>query len=227
MLLKIFWNIFFPCFELCFYFLVWTSNIMGGPAISRILQVLRPVMHLKFSRWLPGNTRVCLRAGEKIGSCDSIFDLINSTYFLKIINYNQHASTIKYLANMIKKYVSTIRNWQVLWCAAHPASACRLGGRHLQKFAWGCNLALFFEAVQSRPISTTFPKSWHNYPEQYFSSFAQWIELSPCISKMEIQTKLRHKQIAGDLVWIREAFLSHIIISIYTWGHRWVSWVTT
>ena len=52
-----------------------------------------------------------------------------------------------------------IRNWQIFWCASRPASACRSGGRHLGKFAWGSNLAWVFEAVQSRP-STTFPESW-------------------------------------------------------------------
>ena len=33
-------------------------------------------------------------------------------------------------------------------------------------------VALVFEAVQSRPM-TTFPESWHDYPKQYFRSFAQ------------------------------------------------------
>ena len=41
---------------------------------------------------------------KKIGSRDSIFGLVNSTYFLKITNHNQHAFNIKYLANLIKKY---------------------------------------------------------------------------------------------------------------------------
>ena len=41
---------------------------------------------------------------KKIGSRDSIFGLVNSTYFFKITNHNQHASKIKYLANLIKKY---------------------------------------------------------------------------------------------------------------------------
>ena len=63
-----------------------------------------------------------------------------------------------------------IRNWQIFWCASRPASACRSGGRHLGKFAWGSNLAWVFEAVQSRP-STTFPESWHDYWKQYSRSF--------------------------------------------------------
>ena len=41
---------------------------------------------------------------KKIGSCDSIFGLVNSTYFFKITNHNQHAFNIKYLATFIKKY---------------------------------------------------------------------------------------------------------------------------
>ena len=41
---------------------------------------------------------------KKIGSCDSIFGLVNSTYFLKITSHNQYAFNIKYLTNLIKKY---------------------------------------------------------------------------------------------------------------------------
>ena len=41
---------------------------------------------------------------KKIGSRDSFFGLVNSTYSFKITNHNQHASNIKYLANLIKKY---------------------------------------------------------------------------------------------------------------------------
>ena len=41
---------------------------------------------------------------KKIGSRDSIFGLVNSTYSFEITNHNQHASNIKYLANLIKKY---------------------------------------------------------------------------------------------------------------------------
>ena len=37
-----------------------------------------------------------------------------------------------------------------------------------------CSLALVFEAMHSRPM-TTYPKSLHDYPEQYFRSFAQQI----------------------------------------------------
>ena len=58
-----------------------------------------------------GNNRSFLETRErdrvpvkKIGSRDSIFGLINSTYSFKITNHNQHASNIKYLANLIKKY---------------------------------------------------------------------------------------------------------------------------
>ena len=47
--------------------------------------------------------RACVPA-KKIGSRDSIFGLVNSTYFFNITNHNQHASKIKYLANLIKKY---------------------------------------------------------------------------------------------------------------------------
>ena len=46
---------------------------------------------------------------KKIGSRDSIFGLVNSTYFFKIINHNQHAFNIKYLANLIKKYRTCFR----------------------------------------------------------------------------------------------------------------------
>ena len=46
---------------------------------------------------------------KKIGSRDSIFGLVNSTYFFKITNNNQHASNIEYLANLIKKYWTCFR----------------------------------------------------------------------------------------------------------------------
>ena len=46
---------------------------------------------------------------KKIGSRDSIFGLVNSTYFFEITNHNQHASNIKYLANLIKKYWTYFR----------------------------------------------------------------------------------------------------------------------
>ena len=50
-------------------------------------------------------TRECARVPVKrIGSRDSIFSLVNSTYFFKITNHNQHAPNFKYLANLIKKY---------------------------------------------------------------------------------------------------------------------------
>ena len=46
---------------------------------------------------------------KKIGSRDSIFGLVNSTYSFEITNHNQHASNIKYLANFIKKYWTYFR----------------------------------------------------------------------------------------------------------------------
>ena len=46
---------------------------------------------------------------KKIGSRDSIFGLVISTYFFKITNHNQHAFNIKYLANLIKKYWTCFR----------------------------------------------------------------------------------------------------------------------
>ena len=46
---------------------------------------------------------------KKIGSRDLIFGLVNSTYFFKITNHNQHAFNIKYLANLIKKYWTCFR----------------------------------------------------------------------------------------------------------------------
>ena len=47
---------------------------------------------------------------KKIGSRDSIFSLVKSAYFFKITNHNQHASNIKYLANLIKKYWTCLRH---------------------------------------------------------------------------------------------------------------------
>ena len=93
---------------------------------------------------------------------------VNSTYFFKITNQNQHASELLPTSNIWQtllrniEHVSAVRNWQIFWCASRQASTCRSGGRHLGKFAWGSNLALFFEALQSRP-SMTFTESWHDY----------------------------------------------------------------
>ena len=69
---------------------------------------------------------------KKIGSHDSIFGLVNSTYFKKIkTNHTQHTFNIKYLANLIKKYWTCFHyQKQIFWCASRPASACRSGGRH-------------------------------------------------------------------------------------------------
>ena len=46
---------------------------------------------------------------KKIGSRDSIFGLVNSTYFFKKTNHNQYTFNIKYLANFIKKYWTCFR----------------------------------------------------------------------------------------------------------------------
>ena len=147
---------------------------------------------------------------KKIGSLDSIFGLVNSTYSFEITNHNQHASNIKYLANLIKKYWTYFRyqKLQIFWCASRPASACRSGGSHLGKFAWGSNLALVFEAVQSRP-STTFPESWHDYWKQYSKSFGGGI----CLPDSPNWRYRQNYDVNKWQVWIREAFLGRISAS--------------
>ena len=156
-------------------------------------------------------TRECDRVPvKKIRSCDLIFSLVNSTYFFKITNNNQHASNNEYLANLIKKYwtCSAIRNWQIFWCASRTASACRSGGLHLGKFAWGSNLALVFEAVQSRP-STTFPESWHDHWKQYFRSFGRGI----CLPDSPNWRYRQNYDVSKWQMWIWEAFLGRISAS--------------
>ena len=106
------------------------------------------------------------------------------------------------------EHVSAIRNWQIFLCASRLASACRSGGCHLGKFAWGSNLALVFEAVQSRP-STTFPESWHDYWKQYFRSFGWGICLPDSPNWRYRQNYDENKW----QVWIQEAFLSQISAS--------------
>ena len=101
-----------------------------------------------------------------------------------------------------------IRNWLIFWCASppsRPASACRSSGRHLGKFAWGSNLALVFEAVQSRP-STTFPESWHDYWKQYFRSIGRGI----CLPDSPNWRYRQNYDLSKWQVWIREAFLGRI-----------------
>ena len=106
------------------------------------------------------------------------------------------------------EHVSVIRSWQIFWCASRPASACRSRSRHLGKFAWGSNLALVFEAVQSRP-STTFPESWHDYWKQYFRSFGRGICLPDSPNWRYRQNYVVNKW----PVWMREAFLGRISAS--------------
>ena len=144
---------------------------------------------------------------KKIGSRDSIFGLVNSTYSFEITNHNQLVSNIKYLLRNIE-HISAIRNWQIFWCASRPASACRSDGRHLGKFAWGSNLALVFEAVQSRP-STTFPESWHDYWKQYSRSFGRGI----CLPDSPNWRYRKNYDVNKWQVWIREAFLGRISAS--------------
>ena len=87
--------------------------------------------------------------------------------------------------------------------ATAPASACRSGSHNLGKFVRGSNLALVFEAVQSRPMAT-FPESWHDYPEQYFGSqFAQCI----CLPGSPKWRYRKNYDVNKWQVWIREAFL--------------------
>ena len=77
------------------------SWIAGPAGISRLGPNSEPRGN---NRSFP-ETRERARAPvKKIGSRDSIFGLVNSTYFIKITNHNQHAFNIKYLANLIKKY---------------------------------------------------------------------------------------------------------------------------
>ena len=145
---------------------------------------------------------------KKIGSRDSIFGLVNSTYFLKIANHNQHAFNIKYSANLIKKYWTCFCYQKLADFLVCPASACRSGGRHLGKFAWGSNFALVFEAVQSRP-STTFPESWHDYWKQYFRSFGRGI----CLPDFPNWRYRQNYNVNKWRVWIWEAFLGRISAS--------------
>ena len=129
---------------------------------------------------------------------------------LKITNHNQHAFNIKYLANLIKKYWTCFRCQKLADSPAcfPPSVRCRSGGRHLGKCAWGSNLALVFEAVQSTP-STTFPESWHDYSKQYFGSFGGWI----CLPNSPNWRYRQNYDINKWQVWIREAFLGQISAS--------------
>ena len=64
------------------------------------------------------------------------------------------ASNIKQIWFKDIKYVFIFRNWKILLCVSRPVSTCTSSGSHLGKFARGFNLALVFEAVQSRPMTT-------------------------------------------------------------------------
>ena len=97
-------------------------------------------------------------------------------------------------------------------------SACRSGGRHLGKFAWGSNLALVFEVMQSRP-STTFPESWHDYWKQYIRSFGRRISLPDSPNWRCRQNYDSNKW----QVWIPEAFLGRISASPGAWD-GWHCW---
>ena len=76
------------------------SWIAGPAGISRLGPNSEPRGN---NRSFP-ETRECDRVPvKKIGSRDSIFGLVNSTYSFEITNHNQLVSNIKYLANLIKK----------------------------------------------------------------------------------------------------------------------------
>ena len=110
------------------------------------------------------------------------------------------------------------RSFPETWCASRPVSACRSGGGHLGKFVWGSNLALVFEAVQSRPM-TTFPESCHYYPKQYFRSFSWRI----CLPDSPNWRYGQNYDVNKWQVWIREAFLGRISASPGGRGHRWMT----
>ena len=57
---------------------------------------------------IPRNSRLRSCVGEE-DRVTWLFGLVNSTYFFKITNHNQHASNIKYFANLIKKYWTCFR----------------------------------------------------------------------------------------------------------------------
>ena len=139
-----------------------------------------------------GNDRSFLETRErayeqvKIRSRDSIYHLVNSTYFFKVTNYNQHAFNIKYLANLIKKYWTCLRYQNLadfVVCFRPSAGLVAAISENLledttrlnEGSSSTCQLNfVFFYAVQSRP-STTFPKSWHDYWKQYFRSYGRQI----------------------------------------------------
>ena len=82
------------------------SWIAGPAEISR----LGPNSELHGNNRSFPETRECDRVPvKKIGSRDSIFGLVNSTYSFEITNHNQLVSNIKYLANFIKKYWTYFR----------------------------------------------------------------------------------------------------------------------
>ena len=119
------------------------------------------------NRSLP-ETRECVRVPvNKIGSRDSIFGLVNSTHFFKITNHNQHAPNIKYLANFIKQYWACFGyQKQADFLVCFPLSVrVQVRWPPSWKICLMIQLALVFEAVQSRP-STTFSESWHDYWKQ-------------------------------------------------------------
>ena len=132
--------------------------------------------------------------------------------FLKITNHNQHASNIKYLANLIKKYWTCFRYQKLadflVWLPPSVRVQVQCRGHHLGKFAWGSNLALVFEAVQSRPL-TTFPESWHDYWKQYLRCFDWGI----CLPDSPNWRYRQNYDVSKWQVWTREAFLGQISAS--------------
>ena len=92
-------------------------------------------------------------------------------------------------------------------CAARPAPTCRSGGRHLGKFVWGFSLALVFEAMQSRPMTTSiFPKVGMTIQNK--------ILLNGLVSLvLQNGEKEKNYNINKWQVWIRVAFLGQILAS--------------
>ena len=132
-------------------------------------------------------------------------------HFFKITNNNQHASNIEYLANLIKKYWTCFRYQKLADFLVCFPSSVRVQVRWPPswKICLRINLALVFEAVQSRPSTTSTPESWHDYWKQYFRSSGRGI----CLPDSP-NWRYRQNYDVNWQMWIREAFLGRISASL-------------
>ena len=163
------------------------------------------------NRWDACTTlhRACIyQCTLHLTSCDSIFGLVNSTYFLKITNHNQHAFNIKYLANLIKKCWTCFRFPKLAdFLVCFPPSV-RVQVQWPPSWKICLRIQLSFD-FWGRAVKALDNFSWMTIEDNILEILVDWF-VSPD------SPNWRYRQNYNEnnwQVWIREAFLGRILAS--------------